>query len=85
MEGMPNIDWTFHARMIFTLSFLFMVDSALIYVAVSSLMSYGPSMQLLFGFEVTRRTRKYKKKAVRRHLTNFFHLTNLFIYFFSRT
>ena len=50
----PNLNWLFHTRMVLVSMVLAATDGYLIYYAVNSVTTSGPSMQLLFGFEVIR-------------------------------
>ena len=52
MEQTPNIGWRFHLRINCTLAVLLLVDAAMVYLAIASFTAHGPSMMLLFGFEV---------------------------------
>ena len=52
MQQTPRLTSTFHARIIGVTMFLSLLDTAFVYVAVQSVLKDGPSMQLLFGFEV---------------------------------
>jgi ABC-2 type transport system permease protein len=62
MAQTPNINWKFHLRMSLTLGTLALIDACLIAVAGHSLATYGPSMQLLFGFEVKEEKKEKKEK-----------------------
>ena len=46
-----ELDWKFHLRMVSVCTLLAAIDGCLIYHAVNSVQTTGPSMQLLFGFE----------------------------------
>ena len=51
MQQTPRLTLKFHARVIGVTVFLAAMDTAFVYIAVQSVLSAGPSMQLLFGFE----------------------------------
>ena len=53
MEQTPRLTWLFHTRMVLVSLVLAGLDGYLIYYAANSVMTTGPSMQLLFGFEYT--------------------------------
>jgi len=55
MAQAPNHGFIFHARMMMVLGTLAALDVTLIHHAASSLLAFGPSTQLLFGFEVRSR------------------------------
>ncbi|EDQ91088.1 uncharacterized protein MONBRDRAFT_24008 [Monosiga brevicollis MX1] len=51
MQQTPRLTWMFHTRMISVTIFLTAADAAFVYYAFYSVVNYGLSMQLLFGFE----------------------------------
>lgn len=53
MDLTPNLERIFHLRAVGIMAVLSVVDSIMITYAYYSLLSTGPSMQLMFGFEVT--------------------------------
>lgn len=52
MQQTPNFSWVFHLRCVTTSAFLLTIDVALVGYAVYMVYLNGPSIQLLFGFEV---------------------------------
>ena len=56
MEQARALGGWFHFRIVAVLTTLLAVDLGLAYYASQSLMEHGPSVQLLFGFEVRARS-----------------------------
>jgi hypothetical protein len=52
MEQMPAIPKAFHVRMNILSLLLFAIDVFMVSHAVRSIMTKGPSMMIMFGFEV---------------------------------
>lgn len=52
MQQAPNLGYLFHVRTIATTTALFFADTAFVAYAAYSVHINGPSIQLLFGFEV---------------------------------
>jgi hypothetical protein len=52
MEQMTDLNATFHIRMASILSLLSLVDAVFLTVAVTSILTKGPDMMLVFAFEV---------------------------------
>ena len=52
MELTPNLERSFHVRTISMVGLLSLVDLVMTSYAYHSIVNNGPSMQLMFGFEV---------------------------------
>ncbi len=52
MEQMTDLNATFHIRMASILSLLSLVDAVFLTVTVTSILTKGPDMMLVFAFEV---------------------------------
>jgi hypothetical protein len=52
MQQAPNLGYGFHVRTVATSTALFFFDTAFVAFAAYSVHVNGPSIQLLFGFEV---------------------------------
>lgn len=58
MEQSPDVNTRFHLKMGLIMSIFLLVDSTMWISAINHTMASGPSMQIVFGFEVANQVTK---------------------------